>query len=103
MNISLQQMKPAEVALRHTITTRLTGANRSARTAEARQLLAEKAELVEALRRLVAVLDAAGHAGCAGGAGVVHYREQLAIELADLERLQNVAAVFDELFGGEKP
>lgn len=101
MNITVPSMKAAEAALLHTITTRLVGTNRKARVSEAKRLLLEKLERVAALRRLIAVIDAAAFASCAGGSGVGGYREQLAVEQADLERLENVVAIFDELFQGE--
>lgn len=98
MNITKQSLKATENALRNAIVSRLIGANRTARIAEAKRLFADRAERVEALRRLIAIQDAAGFSGCAGGADVVGHREQLAVELADLERLQNVVSIFDELF-----
>lgn len=102
MNITINGMNATEATLRHTITTRLVGANRIARIAEAKRLLAEKQDRVAALGRLIDVIDAAGFASCASGHDVKEYREQLAVELNDLARLENVAAIFDELFQGEQ-
>lgn len=102
MNITTQSMKATEATLRHTIATRLVGVNRAARVDEAKRHLEEKQERVAALRKLIAVQDAAGFASCASGNNVSEYREQLAAELKDLERLENVVAIFDELFQGEQ-
>lgn len=98
MTITIQEMQIRENALRKTMASRL-GLSGNTSLTEARRILLERRERVAALRELNAVIDAAVFASCAGGIGYrEEYRAQLDFELADLNRMENVVAVFDELF-----
>lgn len=104
MNHSIEVMKVEEGHLRQTLARSLSATNAAQVVDEARFRLSEKKAQVAAMRSLIAVNDAAIFArrGGINPRDVLEKKELLAVELINLERLENVARVFDELFNVEE-
>lgn len=102
MNLTLQHIQAADSNIRGILSRRITGANRDAKVDEAQRQLSEQRARVQALGSLIAAMEASSFVSIHAG-NVDEYRQQLAVETANLARLQNVVSVFDQVFekGGE--
>lgn len=105
LNVTPQGLKATEASIRAAMRQRIVGGNLSNSLTDARSRMQDKQELVAALRSIIRVIDAAKYESTGTGAGSISaddYRSTLAKELISLERLENVVAVYEELFEGAK-
>lgn len=119
LNITPQGLKASENAMRNAMTQLITGDRHHKFMDDAKRQLQEKQERVTALSKMIVVMDAAKFATCGAiafsycfsratfmsGLGAIsegEYRATLAKDLAELEQLKNVVAVYEELFEGAK-